>query len=95
MKEALEKLRILEAEMEKAEDQSEYWLEEGHLDMDKSHVYEVEADRLYKEAYNLYNQVADSIVSLTSGQIDKMTAMWMMRQRRSEVERLLCATTQG
>lgn len=34
-------------------------------------------------------QVADLIVSLISGQIDKVTAMLMMRQRREDVERIL------
>lgn len=96
MKEVLKKLRILEAEMEEAENQSEYWMEEEHLDMDKSDSYEAEADsyeaeadRLYQEMYKMHNQVADFIVSLTSGQIDKVTAMLMMRQRRSDVERIL------
>ena len=36
MKEVLKKLRALEAEMEEAENQSEYWMEEEHLDMEKS-----------------------------------------------------------
>ena len=87
MKEVLKKLRDLEAEMEEAENQSEYWMEEEHLDMEKSNSYE--ADRLYQEVYKMHNQVADFIVSLTSGQIDKVTAMLMMRQRRSDVERIL------
>ena len=89
MKEVLKKLRILEAEMEEAENQSEYWMEEEHLDMEKSDSYEVEADRLYEEVYKLSNQVADFIASLTSGQIDKVMAMTMMRQRREDVERIL------
>lgn len=89
MKEVLKKLRALEAEMEEAENQSEYWMEEEHMDMEKSDSYEVEADRLYEEVYKLSNQVADFIVSLTSGQIDKAMAMTMMRQRREDVERIL------
>ena len=89
MKEVLKKLRALEAEMEEAENQSEYWMEEEHLDMEKSDSYEVEADRLYEEVYKLSNQVADFIVSLTSDQIDKVMAMTMMRQRREDVERIL------
>lgn len=55
----------------------------------KSDSYEAEADRLYEEVYKLSNQVADFIVSLTSGQIDKVMAMTMMRQRREDVERIL------
>lgn len=89
MKDVLKKLRILEDEMEEAENQSEYWMEEEHLDMDKADSYEAEADRLYQEVYKIHNQVADFIVNLTSGQVDKVTAMMMMRQRRSEVERIL------
>lgn len=89
MKDILKKLRILEDEMEEAENQSEYWMEDEHLDMDKADSYEAEADRLYQEVYKIHNQVADFIVNLTSGQVDKVTAMMMMRQRRSEVERIL------
>ena len=47
MKEVLKKLRDLEAEMEESENQSEYWMEEEHLDMEKPNSYEAEADRLY------------------------------------------------
>ena len=43
---------------------------------------------MYQEVYKMHNQVADFIVNLTSGQIDKVTAMLMMRQRRSDVERI-------
>ena len=89
MKEVLKKLRTLEAEMEEAENQSQYWMEEEHLDMEKSNSYEAEADRLYQEVYKMHNQVADFIVSLTSGQIDKVMAMTMMRQRREDVDRIL------
>ena len=89
MKDILKKLRILEDEMEEAENQSEYWMEDEHLDMDKADSYEAEADRLYQEVHKIHNQVADFIVNLTSGQVDKVTAMMMMRQRRSEVERIL------
>ena len=85
----MKKLRILEDEMEEAENQSEYWMEEEHLDMDKADSYEAEADRLYQEVYKIHNQVADFIVNLTSGQVDKVTAMMMIRQKRSEVERIL------
>ena len=89
MKDVLKKLRILEDEMEEAENQSEYWMEEEHLDMDKADSYEAEADRLYQEVYKIHNQVADFIVNLTSCQVDKVTAMMMIRQKRSEVERIL------
>lgn len=39
--------------------------------------------------------MADFIVSLTSGQIDKVMAMTMMRQRREDVERILEACIGG
>lgn len=54
MKELLKKLRALEAEMEEAENQSEYWMEEEHLDMEKSNSYEAEADRMVKIGYCTY-----------------------------------------
>ena len=91
MKDLLQRLKILEAEMEEAENQSEYWMQEEHFDMEKSNSYEAEADRLYETVYQMHNQAADYIVRITSGQIDKATAMTMMRQRRSEVERILAA----
>lgn len=91
MKDLLQRLKVLEAEMEEVENQSEYWMQEEHFDMEKSNSYEAEADRLYQEVYKMHNQVADFIVNLTSGQIDKVTAMLMMRQRRSDVERILGA----
>lgn len=56
MKEVLKKLRALEAEMEEAENQSEYWMEEEHLDMEKSDNYEAEAERklaILKEAFDI------------------------------------------
>lgn len=89
MKDVLKELRNLETEMEEAENQSEYWMQEEHLDMEKSDSYEAEADRLHEEVYKLSNQVTDFIVSLTSGRIDKVMAMTMMRQRREDVERIL------
>lgn len=88
MKELLKKIWLLEQEMEKAEQQSEYWIEEEHFDIEKSTKYEAEADRIYESLYRLYNQVADKIVSITSGQIDKSVAMTMIRSRRSDVERI-------
>lgn len=63
--------------------------EKCDLYTEKSDSYEAEADRLCEEVYKLSNQVADFIVSLTSGQIDKVMAMTMMRQRREDVERIL------
>ena len=95
MKDVLKKLRNLEAEMEEAENQLEYWMQEEHMDMEKSDSYEAEADRLYEEVYKLSNQVADFIVSLTSGQIDKVMAMTMMRQRREDVEKNLGSSIGG
>lgn len=73
MNELLKKIWLLEQEMEKAEQQSEYWIEEKHFDIEKSTKYEAEADM---------------IVSLTSSQIDKSVAMTMIRSRRSDVERI-------
>ncbi len=81
-------MRVLEKKMEKAEQQSEYWMEEEHFDIEKSDQYEAEADRIYKSLYQLYNQAADMIVSITSGQIDKRIAMEMIRSKQEEVERI-------
>ena len=74
--------------MDKAQDQSEYWLEDEHFDLEKSERFEKEADAIYERLYKLLNQTADRIVSITSGQVDKVTAMTMIRCRRSEIERI-------
>ena len=88
MKELLRKIKVLEKEMDKAQDQSEYWLEDEHFDLEKSERFEKEADAIYESLYKLLNQTADRIVSITSGQVDKVTAMTMIRCRRSEIERI-------
>ena len=88
MKELLRKIKVLEKEMDKAQDQSEYWLEDEHFDLEKSERFEKEADASYERLYKLLNQTADRIVSITSGQVDKVTAMTMIRCRRSEIERI-------
>ncbi len=88
MRALLKKVQIMEREMEKAEQQSEYWIEEEHFDIEKSDQYEAEADRIYESLYRLYSQAADKIVSITSGQIDKRVAMEMIRSKRAKVERI-------
>ena len=88
MKELLRKIKVLEKEMDKAQDQSEYWLEDEHFDLEKSERFEKEADAIYERLYKLLNQTADRIVSITSGQVDKVTAMTMIRCRRSEIVRI-------
>ena len=89
MKDMLKKIRVLEAEMEKVENWSEYWLQDEYLDIDKSDRYQAEADRLYQEVYKMHNQTADYIVNITSGQIDKITAMRIIRHKREDLERIL------
>lgn len=88
MRTLLKKMQIMEREMEKAERQSEYWTEENHFDIEKADQYEEEADRIYENLYQLHNQAADKIVSITSGRIDKRMAMEMLRSKRAEIERI-------
>ncbi len=88
MKELRRKIRVLEQEMEKAEQQSEYWLQEEHFDMEKSDSFEAEADLIYESVYQLLNQAAEKIVSTTFGRVDMVTARAMIRERRSDIERL-------
>lgn len=88
MKDLLKKMKAMENEMEEAQNQSEYWLEDEHFNEEKSDKFEKEADAIYEELYILFDQAADKIVNITSGQIDKVTAMTMIRCRRSEVERI-------
>lgn len=88
MRDLLKKIQIMELEMEKTEQQSEYWTEEQHFDIEKSGQYEAEADRIYESLYRLHSQAADKIVSITSGRVDKRVAMEMIRSKRTEVEKI-------
>lgn len=88
MKEILEKLRDKEATMEMYEKTIDYWLNSPEPNQEKADYYERLADDTYEEVYSLFQQAADRIVSITSGQIDKITAMRMMRVKRDVVERL-------
>ncbi len=88
MRDLLRKMQIMEQKMEKAEQQSEYWTDEKHFNIEKSSQYEAEADRIYKSLYQLHSKAADMIVSITSGKIDKRVAMEMIRSKRTEVERI-------
>lgn len=88
MKELLKQIQILESEMNIAQQQSDYWLEEEHFDAEKSESFELEADEIYERLYRLFEQAADKIVSITSGQIEKSMARAMLHSRRSEVERI-------
>lgn len=88
LKDMLKKMQAMEVQMNEAQDQAEYWMEEAHFDIEKSDRFEQEADVIYESLHKLFNQAADKIVGITSGQIDKVTAMKMIRCRRSEVERI-------
>lgn len=88
MKAILEELRKKEAEMEVYEEAVDYWANLPEPDLEKADYYENLADDTYEEVYNLFQQAADRIVSITAGKIDKITAMRMMRVKRNEVERI-------
>lgn len=88
MKEILKKLRDREAALEMYEEAVDYWLNIPEPDQKKADYYESLTDDTYEEVYNLFQQAADRIVSITSGQIDKITAMRLMRVKRDVVERL-------
>ncbi len=88
MREMLKKIRFLENEMQMAESMSDYWTEEAHFDEGKSEHYEAEADKIYEQLYKVFEQAADRIVCLTSGQIDKAMARAMLQCKRSEVEKI-------
>ena len=88
MKEILEKLRDKEAAMEIYEEAVDYWLNSPEPNQEKADYYEGLADDTYEEVYNLLQQAADRIVSITAGQIDKITAMKMMRLKRNEIEKM-------
>lgn len=88
MKELLMKIDEMEQELNKVQEQAEYWLTEEHYDEVKSEQYEQEGDSIYEKLYALIENAADQIVSITSGRVDKKTARVMLRTKRTELERL-------
>lgn len=88
MKELLERLRKKEAELAVYQEAIDYWTELPEPDYEMAEHYEGLSDSVYEEVYALCQQAADRIVSITAGQIDKITAMKMMRLKRNEIERM-------
>lgn len=88
MKELLMQIDEMEQELNKVQEQAEYWLAEEHYDEAKSEQYEQEGDSIYEKLYALIENAADQIVSITSGRIDKKTARVMIRTKRTELEKL-------
>ena len=78
----------MEQELNKLQEQAEYWLAEEHYDEVKSEQYEQEGDNIYEKLYALIENAADQIVSITLGRIDKKTARVMIRTKRTELEKL-------
>ena len=85
----LKRLKGIEKEMDEKENMSEYWMDEEHQDFEKAARYEAEADVLYREVYELSDRIANAIVIITGGHIDKVTARMMMTNKREDVERIL------
>lgn len=88
MKKLLEQMRVKEAELDVYQEATEFWLEGETPNHEKSEHYEKLADDTYEELYKLFDLAAEKIVSITAGQIDKITAMRMVRCKRAEVERI-------
>lgn len=89
VKEMLKRLRGIEEEMDEKENMSEYWMDEEHQDFEKAARYEAEADVLYREVHELSDRIANTIVSITGNQIDKVTARKMLVNKRDDVEKIL------
>lgn len=89
IKDMLNRLKGIEKEMNEKENMSEYWMDEEHQDFEKAARYEAEADVLYREVYELSDRIANAIVIITGGHIDKVTARMMMTNKREDVERIL------
>lgn len=85
----LKRLRGIEEEMDEKENMSEYWMDEEHQDFEKAARYEAEADVLYREVYELSDRIANTIVSITGNQIDKVTARMMLTNKRDDIEKIL------
>lgn len=88
MRELLEKISLLEDELDEAQMQAEYWLDEEHFDEQKAENFEKKADAVYEELYAEVEKASTAIVKFTSGAVDKKTATIMLRTKRSEIERL-------
>lgn len=88
MKELLMQIDEMEQELNKVQEQAEYWLAEEHYDEVKSEQYEQEGDSIYEKLYALIENAADQIVSITSGRIDKKTARVMIRTKKTELKKL-------
>ena len=89
IKDMLKRLKGIEKEMDEKENMSEYWMDEEHQDFEKAAGYEAEADMLYREVYELSDRIANAIVIITDGHIDKVTARMMLSNKREDVERIL------
>lgn len=89
IKDMLKRLKCIEKEMDEKENMSEYWMDEEHQDFEKAARYEAEADVLYREVYELNDRIANAIVIITGGHIDKITARMMLSNKREDVERIL------
>ena len=89
IKDMLKRLKGIEKEMDEKENMSEYWMDEEHQDFEKAARYEAEADVLYREVYELSDRIANAIVIITGGNIDKVTARMMLSNKREDVERIL------
>lgn len=89
IKDMLKRLKGIEKEMDEKENMSEYWMDEEHQDFEKAARYEAEADVLYREGYELSDRIANAIVIITGGHIDKVTARMMLSNKREDVERIL------
>lgn len=92
IKDMLKRLKGIEKEMDEKENMSEYWMDEEHQDFEKAAGYEAEADMLYREVYELSDRIANAIVIITGGHIDKVTARMMVTNKREDVERILNKT---
>ena len=88
MKELLKQIELVEQDMNKAQEQVDYWLTVEPFNEDKVEEYEQKGDVLYDKLFDLIEKAADQIVRITSGGVDKQTARVMIRTKRKELERL-------
>lgn len=88
MRNLLKQIDSTEKELNRVQEQADYWLIEEHYDEEKSEEYEQQGDIIYEKLYALIEKAADRLVSITSGNIDKKTARVMIRIKRAELERI-------
>ena len=84
----LKQIESVEQDMNKVQDQVDYWMNVEPFNEDKVEEYEQKSDVLYEKLFDLTEKAADLIVSTNPGSIDRKTARIMISARRKDLKRI-------